>query len=161
MEAESRCSRFRTLPTKRRSKTNLEGDSCIVAIDKSNTTFTVQAPVLRISATFHSIVHQANGTYLVTISLKNTGNITATNVTAAGTLRTSTSLKLDSSVIAVTNLAPGATGTLTLVFPANTGRSGTRNVTFRAIGIATGANPNASAATPALWAVSKTGLTRP
>lgn len=128
----------------------------------ASTTLAVQAPAIHIAAQYKSIARLANGNYAVSIAVTNTGNIAAKNVTAfVGILGTLFNAKSMTRVTPAVNLAPGATGTVALVFPATSGRSGTRNVTFGAIGIATGTNPNGTAAPPALWSVYKTGLTLP
>lgn len=127
-----------------------------------STALAVQAPFLRIAAQYKSIALQTNGTYLVTISVTNTGNIAASKVTVlVAALEKGINLRLMTSSTPALNLAPGATGTVTIVFPSRIGRPGTTGVTLVALGDATGANPNGAAAIPALWTAAKTGITLP
>jgi hypothetical protein len=53
------------------------------------------------------------------------------------------------------NLAPGATATLTETFAITSGRPGSK-VDVLSVGDATGVNPNGSIAIPALWAEATT-----
>ena len=106
---------------------------------------------LTVTAKLTSITIASNGTYVVKLAVTNNGDIAASQVTPAGILGT----KLDSSAIPALNVAPGATATVTLVFPATAGRPGTKQ-NLSVAGLATGTNPNGTPVLPALWALQPT-----
>jgi hypothetical protein len=106
---------------------------------------------LNVTAKLISITLASNGTYVVKLAVTNNGDIAASQVTPAGILGT----KLDSSAIPALNIAPGATATVTLVFPATAGRPGTKQ-NLSVAGLATGTNPNGTPVLPALWALQPT-----
>jgi hypothetical protein len=116
-----------------------------------STTLTVLS-YLTISAKLASITVDSKGEYVVKISVTNNGNSNASKVSAiTGFLGSKT---LTSSVSAA-SLAPGATGTVTLVFPASAGRHLSKQPLL-ILGSATGVNPNGSAVLPAIWGLSTT-----
>ena len=106
---------------------------------------------LSVTAKLTSITLASNGTYVVKLAITNNGDIAASQVTPGGILGT----KLDSSAIPALNIAPGATATVTLVFPATAGRPGTKQ-NLSVAGLATGINPNGTPVLPALWALQPT-----
>jgi hypothetical protein len=106
---------------------------------------------LSVTAKLTSITLAGNGTYVVKLAVTNNGDIAASQVTPAGILGT----KLDSSAIPALNIAPGATATVTLVFPATAGRPGTRQ-SLSVAGFATGSNPNGTPVLPTVWALQPT-----
>lgn len=117
-----------------------------------NTTLTVQIPLVLVSAKFLSISQESDGSYLVAISVQNTGNIAATSVNALiGVLGT----KPQSSTNPSLNLAPGSTGTVSVLFPASSGTPGKKELLL-IIGDTTGTNPNGTPAVPTPWAVTET-----
>jgi uncharacterized repeat protein (TIGR03803 family) len=83
--------------------------------------FTIPLTTLTFSAA--SLINNSDGTYTAQLTLKNTGYQTATNVmltqSTLGAAATSTSLPLS-----VGSLAPGATASITLTYPASAGTAG-------------------------------------
>jgi alpha-tubulin suppressor-like RCC1 family protein len=122
-----------------------------------STSLTVRVPFLRISAALSSITRSANGGYSVAITVTNTGDITANSVApvlsilGGGLTRASTP---------ASNLAPGATATVTVVFPGSAGKSGSAQPLF-VLGTATGTDPNGTPAPPALWLLPPRQVTLP
>ena len=122
-----------------------------------STPLTVRIPFLRISAALSSITKATNGGYNVTISVTNTGDIAANSVTAVlGILGGA----LTRASIPATNLAPGATATVTVVFPSSAGKSGSAQPLL-VVGFATGTAPNGTPAPPALWLLPSRQVTLP
>ena len=122
-----------------------------------STTLTVRIPFLRISAALSSITRATNGGYNVTISVTNTGDIAANSVTAVlGILGGA----LTRASIPATNLAPGATATVTVAFPSSAGTSGSTQL-LTVLGLATGTDPNGATAPPALWLLRPRQVTLP
>jgi hypothetical protein len=116
-----------------------------------STTLTVLS-YLTITAKLASITLDTKGEYVVKISVTNNGNSNASKVAIiAGLLGT----KTPTSSVSATNVAPGATGTVTLVFPASAGKQLSKQPLL-ILGTATGTNPNGSTVLPAIWALSTT-----
>lgn len=128
-----------------------------------STTLTVQASQIAIVPKLVSIAVQPNGDYAVTISVHNTGNIAAAQVNVLFSALVGTQapwVTYMSGTTPASNLAPGATQTVVVVFPAAAGKPGAQK-SLLVIGEATGTNPNGTAAYPAVWRVRKYGLTLP
>jgi hypothetical protein len=122
-----------------------------------STHLTIRIPFLRISATFSSITKAANGGYNVTLSVTNTGDITASSVVPVlGILGRATT----GASTPVTDLAPGATATLTLPFPSSAVKSGSTQPLF-VVGFATATEPNGAPAPPAIWLLPPRQVTLP
>lgn len=123
----------------------------------SSTHLTVSLPFLRIRPVLSSITKSASGGYNVTISVTNTGDITANavapvlSILGAAITRASTPLA---------NLAPGATATLTVTFPRAAGTSGSTQPLF-VLGQATGTGPHGAVVPPARWLLGPTQITLP
>jgi uncharacterized repeat protein (TIGR03803 family) len=90
-----------------------------VGATSGTTTLIVEAPSVSITAVLSSIT-PVGAEYNVSISVTNTGNITATTINGIGLL----GLALDVTSIPANGVAPGATATVTLTFPASAGRAG-------------------------------------
>jgi alpha-tubulin suppressor-like RCC1 family protein len=122
-----------------------------------STSLTARIPFLRISAGFSSITRATNGGYNVTISVTNTGDITASSVAPALSVLGSA---LTRASTPATNLPPGATATVTVLFPSSAGTSGSTQVLF-VLGFANGTDPNGTPAPPALWLLPPRQVTLP
>jgi len=112
---------------------------------------------LRIQPALTTVTLASNGGYVVKLAVTNNGDTTAANVTAVAAILGTKGM---TSSVAATNLAPGATGTVTLVFPASAGVQHTKQL-FIAGGIATGTNPNGTPALPAVWVLPAIQVTLP
>jgi IPT/TIG domain/Bacterial Ig-like domain (group 2)/Putative Ig domain/FG-GAP-like repeat len=106
---------------------------------------------LSVTSKLKSVTLAGNGNYVVTISVTNNGDISASAVIPGGFLGT----KLDVSSTPALNVAPGATATVTLVFPSSAGRPGTKQ-NLSVAGLATGTNPNGTPVLPAAWVLQPT-----
>ncbi len=122
-----------------------------------STTLTVRIPFLRISAAFSSITRATNGGYNVTISVTNTGDIAASSVTPVLSIL---GAALTRASTPATNLPPGATATVTVLFPSSAGKSGSTQPLF-VLGFANGTDPNGTPAPPALWLLPPRQVTLP
>jgi len=111
---------------------------------------------LKISATLKSITLGSGGTYVVTVSVSNNGDISATSVAAAGLLGG----KVSVSSTSAKNLAPGSTASVALVFPASVGKPGAKESLLVA-GTATGSNPNGTPVLPTGWILQQLAVTLP
>lgn len=122
-----------------------------------STNLTVRPPFLSIAAKYASIAQDSNGNYVVTISVTNTGDISANNVALfVGFLGTEPS----ASSTPATNVAPGAIAALTMVFPGSTGKPESKQFLL-IVGLATGNNPDGTTASPAVWVLPLTQVTLP
>ena len=121
-----------------------------------STTLTVFS-YLTITPKLKTITRDSKGDYIVTLSVTNTGDATANKVAPIFSILGSKIVTSCASTncTPATNLGPGATGTVTLLFPATAGRQLSRQ-RFTILGTATGTNPNGSAVLPAVWALSTT-----
>ncbi len=96
------------------------------------------------------------GIFVVKIAVTNNGNIAATSITPAGLLGG----RLNRSSTSAQNVAPGATATVTLTFPASSGKPGTTAALLTG-GIATSVNPNGKPVLPAFWSLPQIQVTLP
>src|SRR6185437_5631882 len=81
-----------------------------------STTLTVRIPFLRISAAFYSITRATNGGYNVTISVTNPGDLAANSVMPVLSVL---GAALTRASTPATNRLPGATATVTVLFPSS------------------------------------------
>jgi len=122
-----------------------------------STELTVKPPYLGIRAKFAAIVRQPNGSYLVKVTVTNTGDITASRVTPLLAFLGTAAMTRSTPALAV---APGASATVSLVFPASAGPPGSRRL-LTILGDATGTNPNGTPARLVLWAADQPALVLP
>ena len=87
---------------------------------------TTFAPVYNVAAALGSITTDANGNYIVQMTITNDSNVTLSSITFASATLISTAA--DSLPSAITSLAPGGSVTVTLVFSPSAGTPGARGV---------------------------------
>lgn len=131
--------------------------SATLGSTRGSTALAVRPPFLRITSQFVSIARQPDGSYLVTVSVTNTGDTTASRLAPIFGLLGAGRMV---SAASIQGLAPGGSATLSAVFPPASGPSGTSRFLLL-LGVATGLNPDGSTAAPVPWVLVKTGLTLP
>jgi Bacterial Ig-like domain (group 3) len=105
---------------------NYSGDGTYAASTSAAFTQTVDPDIVTISGSPQEpLTQNGSGDYVAVVAITNTGNVTidSLQVTIAGTTLGSGSLL--SAPAAVTNLAPGASASVTLTFPSDSVPSGT------------------------------------
>lgn len=105
---------------------NYSGDGTYAASASAAFTQTVDPDVVTISGSPQEpLTQDTSSNYVAVVTITNTGNVTVDSMQVTITGTTLGSGSLLSEPAAVTNLAPGASTTVTLTFPSNSVPSGT------------------------------------